>query len=1020
MEDLDRLEFHRAGIGLVPSSGEDAAQAIFIASLPDTERPHFSCSCQQSGLRTCIHVQELDRRIRAIDAQLGGDTWSDRFTRSPWNRLAGHCADEDPVPAAGVRTFHTADGAIAIVDRRGRELARWYDDSPARDRFLERLGKAPAERPFADRAAILARLNRLQLTPQERRLEREGAKSSRQAREESFWFRLAYHCARELGDEGLVFRPAVNRDTGAFTFTCHAGGRPVVRFAVPDDAVKAVLRLLTRELAESEDDAVVPMPLRSLFHVGPSTQMEGDPKVVRPAIVQLKRFGERRYLERDESRIFRYGRLQYVPELEVLTELEEPGKERKFKTPLRLRTERSRVPAFADDTPPEAAGEVSPADLAGTDLKIFRGFDRIEIRAEKVTLGDRAGGNGHAQAENGDVDADEAEERSWYWLSVHYGAGSARVSLTDLLRARKEGLPYLEVPDGWIDLTSDAVEAVEAVFDDRDPAGPLGHPAAGDRFQLGLPDLLRLYTSTDQPLPLEVEADGDAREILDRMVQLRPAQPYRPPRALTSKLRDYQVHGTNWLRFLAENGLGGLLCDDMGLGKTHQAMALMASLTEQDGVPGPFLVICPTTVLPHWKAKLRDHAPGLRAAIHHGPQRNLDETLRKGDVILTSYGILRNDSIELASVPFAAVIFDEIQHLKNRDTVSFRAATGLDAHVRIGLTGTPVENTLTELKALFDLVLPGYLGSDARFLRRYGETGEGEDGLEGPDDRATRLEELRRIISPFILRRTKAAVLDELPEKIEDLRLCALSEDQISLYREAVEGPGAAEIVGRLESGTEPVPYIHVFALLNVLKRICDHPALAHDELERAGEYRSGKWDLFRELLDEALDNGQKVVIFTQYLGMVDLIGWHLEELGVGYVTLTGASRNRGDLVDRFNEDPDCRVFVGSLKAGGTGIDLIGGSVVIHYDRWWNSAREDQATDRVHRMGQRRAVQVFKLVTEGTLEEKIHSIIERKRRLADAIIQEDDPKLSKLFTREEILDLLRPVGQEEATEAAPA
>jgi superfamily II DNA or RNA helicase len=1013
MEDHTRLEFHRAGIGLVPSSGEDLGQAIYIASLPDTERPHFSCSCGESGLRTCTHLQELDRHIRSIDASSPGSAWSDRFTRSLWNRLAGHCADEDPVPSLGVRVFDVDDG-VAIVDRRGRELARWYDDSPARARFLERLGRVPEERSFADRAAILARLNRLQLTPQERQLEREGAKSSRQSREESFWFRLAYHCARELGEEGLAFRPAVNRDTGAFTFTCHAGGRPVVRFSVPADAVKPVLRLLTREYpdpeGEGEDNAVSPIPLRTLFHVGPGTQVDGDPKVVRPAIVTLKRFGERRYLEREETQRFRYGRLQYVPELEVLTELEEPGKERKFKTPQRLRTERSRVPSFADDTPEKAASEVSPDELAGTALKIFRGFDRIEIRAEKVTVDSPDGGNGHRSTNgDGDVDEDEADDRSWYWLSVHYGAGSARVSLTDLLRARKEGLPYLEVSDGWIDLSSEAVNAVEAVFDDRDPSGPLGHPAAGDRFQLGLPDLLRLHASSDQPLPMQVDADGDARELLDRMVQLRPGQPYRPPKLLTSKLRDYQVYGTNWLRFLAENALGGLLCDDMGLGKTHQAMALMASLTEQDGVHGPFLVVCPTTVLPHWKAKLRDHAPGLRVAIHHGPQRDLDESLRRGDIILTSYGILRNDSIELASVPFAAVIFDEIQHLKNRDTVSYRAAGGLDAHVRLGLTGTPVENTLTELKALFDLVLPGYLGSDARFVKRYGETGEGEDGGDGMEDRATRLEELRRIISPFILRRTKAAVLDELPEKIEDLRLCALSEDQIGLYREAVEGPGAAEIVGRLQSGTDPVPYIHVFALLNVLKRICDHPALALDELENAGNYRSGKWDLFKELLDEALDNGQKVVVFTQYLGMVDLIAWHLEELGVGYVTLTGSSRNRGDLVDRFNQEPDCRVFVGSLKAGGTGIDLIGGSVVIHYDRWWNSAREDQATDRVHRMGQRRAVQVFKLVTEGTLEEKIHSIIERKRRLADAVIQEDDPKLSKLFTREEILDLLRPV-----------
>ena len=180
-------------------------------------------------------------------------------------------------------------------------------------------------------------------------------------------------------------------------------------------------------------------------------------------------------------------------------------------------------------------------------------------------------------------------------------------------------------------------------------------------------------------------------------------------------------------------------------------------------------------------------------------------------------------------------------------------------------------------------------------------------------------------------------------------------------------------------------------------------------DLDNADAYASGKWDLFRELLDESLDSGQKVVVFSQYLGMIELMERHLRGLGGPYVTLTGASRDRGAIVERFNQDPKCRVFVGSLKAGGTGIDLVGGSVVIHYDRWWNAAREDQATDRVHRMGQHRAVQVFKLVTEGTLEEKIHAIIERKRRLAESVVQEDDPSLSKLFTREELLDLLRPV-----------
>jgi superfamily II DNA or RNA helicase len=1007
MQDLTRVEFHRSGIGLLPSAGE--GQAIFIAKLPDTERPHFSCSCSNGELQACDHLVELDQQLRVIEERLGEHTWGDVFTRTLWSRLAGLFADGDPVPWADVQVREVAlengDGpgtALSIRHARGRELARWYDDSPARERLLERLGKVPPGRPFADRASLLARLHRLQLTPQERQLEKAGSLSSRQAREESFWFRLAYHCMRELGEDELEFRPAVDRDGGAFTFTCHHRGRAVVRFAVPREAVKFTLRLLTVEHPESDEAAVFPIPLRTLFHVGPTTEVEGDPREVRPAIVALKRLGERRYLESDEARRFRYDRLQYVPELQVLTELEEPGQERKFKTPQRLRLTRAHVPAFSGGGGGEPEGEAAP--LAGSGrpgLKVLRGFDRLQIRAEKVVAPDRdSAGTGREGGE-----PEEAEGRSWYWLSVHYGAGTTKVSLTELLRARREGLPYLEVPDGWIDLASPAVEAIEAVFEGRDPAGPLGHPLAGERFQLGLPDLLRLHASADQPLPLDLDADPEARAILDRMIQLRPSSPYQPPRALTSTLRDYQVMGTNWLRFLVENGLGGLLCDDMGLGKTHQAMALMASLTEQDGIAGPFLVVCPTTVLPHWKAKLRDHAPGLSATLHHGPQRNLAASLAEGDIILTSYGILRNDADELNEVPFAVAIFDEIQHLKNRDTVSYRAAGSLGAGIKIGLTGTPVENTLAELKALFDLVLPGYLGSDARFQQRYGESEE----AAGNGTRAARLEELRRVVSPFILRRTKAAVLDELPEKIEDLRMCSLSDDQVALYREAVEGPDATELVGQLREGSAPVPYIHVFALLNLLKRICDHPALALDELDRAGEHSSGKWDLFKELLDESLDNGQKVVVFSQYLGMIDLIAAHLEELGVGYVTLTGSSRDRGALVDRFNLEPDCRVFVGSLKAGGTGIDLIGGSVVIHYDRWWNSAREDQATDRVHRMGQRRAVQVFKLVTEGTLEEKIHAIIERKRRLADAVIQADDPKLSKLFSREEILDLLRPV-----------
>jgi SNF2 family DNA or RNA helicase len=209
-----------------------------------------------------------------------------------------------------------------------------------------------------------------------------------------------------------------------------------------------------------------------------------------------------------------------------------------------------------------------------------------------------------------------------------------------------------------------------------------------------------------------------------------------------------------------------------------------------------------------------------------------------------------------------------------------------------------------------------------------------------------------------------------------------------------------------LRKGSQPVPYLHIFALLSLLKQICNHPAQVEGTAKEFSRFKSGKWDLFTELLSESIDSGQKVVVYSQYLRMLDIMEAYLIEQKLGFAKLTGASRNRGNIIDRFNTDADCRVFLGSLKAGGTGIDLVAGSVVIHYDRWWNAAREDQATDRVHRIGQRRGVQVFKLVTQGTLEEKIAAIIEKKRNLLDGVVKEDDPGLLKSFSREQLLDML--------------
>lgn len=436
----------------------------------------------------------------------------------------------------------------------------------------------------------------------------------------------------------------------------------------------------------------------------------------------------------------------------------------------------------------------------------------------------------------------------------------------------------------------------------------------------------------------------------------------------------------------------------MGIGKTHEVMALMLLLRKHMGVKECFLVVCPTTVLSHWRGKILDHARGLKAAVFHGGQRDLEETLKDNNVLLTSYGILRNDIEQLKQIPFSLAVFDEIQNIKNPETLAYEAARNLKATIKLGLTGTPIENSLAELKALFDLTVPGYLGTDEDFTTRYVKPIE-------EDLTSSRRKVLSRLISPFTLRRLKKTVLEELPEKIEDIRMCSLSEDQTRLYRDAVSswGEGLIEVLKR---GEEAIPYIHIFALLNLLKQICNHPALVEGRLNDFDRYQSGKWDLFKEILLEAFDSGQKIVVYSQFLGMIRIIEQFLQEQGVCFVTLTGATRNRGEIISRFNKDPDCRLYVGSLKAGGMGIDLVAASVVIHYDRWWNAAREDQATDRVHRIGQRRGVQVFKLVTEGTLEEKISAIIEKKRNLMDSIVREDDPGLLKTFSREDLIQIL--------------
>ncbi|HEX8617302.1 MAG TPA: DEAD/DEAH box helicase, partial [Thermoanaerobaculia bacterium] len=441
----------------------------------------------------------------------------------------------------------------------------------------------------------------------------------------------------------------------------------------------------------------------------------------------------------------------------------------------------------------------------------------------------------------------------------------------------------------------------------------------------------------------EIQTDGDAPS----------------PAALGIELYEYQQTGYEWLWLLQQNGFGGLLCDDMGLGKTHQAIALIRALTHVEPQQS-VLVVCPTSLIDHWREKLARYIPGV-------------------PVTLTTYGLVRSRFEQFRGKRFDLVILDEMQTIKNSDTATHHALQGIEKRIAVGLTGTPIENHEGELKVLLDFVVPGYLPKHVT-------------------DRVT----LQRLVRPFVLRRTKAQVLTQLPPKIVDKRFCELTSEQRALYRRVIESR-AKPLRAQLRAGGS-VSYVHIFAALNYLKQICNHPASAGGGF--GADVPSGKWEMFLQLLEECMTSGLKVVVFSQYLQMLAMIEDHLFRNGIGYASIKGGTKERGAEIARFRDDPDCRVFTASLRAGGLGIDLTSASVVIHYDRWWNQAREDQATDRVHRLGQNKGVQVIKLISRNTIEEKIDELIARKGELASDLIRPDDPSLVKQFTRAELDDLL--------------
>lgn len=560
-------------------------------------------------------------------------------------------------------------------------------------------------------------------------------------------------------------------------------------------------------------------------------------------------------------------------------------------------------------------------------------------------------------------------------LTAEWTVGENRIGWADYLKTRSQGFTrvgeaIVRIPDLGI------FEA--AGF--RLPKRGAGRGMTGDR-------LAALRLAADAQVPVRSSAPS-LSTLLEAVLEPLPGDPPQPP-GLRSRLRPYQRTGVAWLLRLQRLGLGGLLADDMGLGKTHQTMGLLCTL-HRDNPSLRALVVCPRGVLGHWENLLRTYAPGLPVHVFHGTHRNSLSPAASAGVVLTTYETALRSIDRLSNSPWDVAVFDEAQKVKNPRTKAARAVRSIDAAFKLALTGTPVENRLLELWSVVDLVLPGYLGSERAFRLAH--------RAPGP----TQLELLRRRVSLITLRRVKEQVLDDLPGKMETVVPCELTPRQAELYT-AVAAEQLPAIREALDSAGDPVPYMHIFALLTRLKQVCDHPALLTGG--SASSERSGKLQVLDELLDEALASNQQVVVFSHFVEMLKLLERHLSRRSIPSLLLTGQTRDRERIVRRFNSGQHEPVLLASLLAGGVGIDLTAASVVIHYDRWWNPAKEDQATDRVHRIGQRSFVQVYKLLTRNTIEERIDQIIRDKAGLADQVVASSENVLRSL-SRAEIAELL--------------
>ncbi len=960
MSRFDNIEFHRTAFILIPDDHLEPHNAVLIES-PDKQKNRIFCTCSsRKKYADCVHAKTLETLYKNYYEQFADKSAIDSFFNSIFFKLLEPITKYATTSSSSLKAIRS-ESSVQLVDFKNTPIINWESTPESCIRLEERM----ISRRFTKMNQALYFL----YSDQEKGLLCMGRKSQRQTTEDSVWYRFAYHLFRECS-ETPDFSYSVDTQTNTFqlhitTDTC------IASVSIPSKAVPDILKLLAIYFPSVFTSPIDNNGYTLFFRFSASGKdVLIEPCIGSPDSVSIDTCTALSKNMIFNSLIYLDSRKTFIKPDDDSLKIIASGWNAPRTIPLKdysLFIEKN-IPVFSINSM-NCNSDVLEQDLfsvtGADDLKriiprVVTSFDKMVLSPKTLT-------------------------KDKFKLELSFKNNNVAVDMVALAAtiAKKTRFHI----DNNIIYDCKSVEI-------RNAAASAKKTKKDGTVTLSKAEILQFRGSN---APVEFTGNNKLINEIRSLLDFKPIAELEPQSIYTGTLRPYQKIGVQWMLFLYDNNFGGLLCDDMGLGKTHQVLSFIAYLKEHRKNDVHILVVCPTSVMGHWQKIIETFAPTLRITVFNS-QNKISELDNDFDIVITSYTIMRNHDIALSKASFDLVIYDEAHMLKNRTTASHNSASFIQAPMKMALTGTPVENKINDLKALFDLTMPG-------LLSKKDASGEIIDSFVD-DNEYINPDFLKKVTEPFILRRLKESVLLELPPKIIDNRTCSLSNDQFTSYQALLE-LSAAPLLNQLKDDNSDIPYMHIFALLNNMKRLCCHPALHYENpLENYERLECDKWELFKELIDECIESGQKVVVFSQYLDMIAIMDHYLASKAIGHTVLTGSSKNRDLLVKKFAEDPDCKVFVGSLKAGGVGIDLIAASVVIHYDRWWNAAKEDQATDRVHRIGQKKGVQVVKIITEGTVEEKIDKIITTKKDLANELLTEDSPDTVKVFSREELIDLL--------------